>query len=511
MAETLYCNPEYYQYEPQWTLARDLYEGDHDILTRSNYLWTHAIEEANQDPVAQRLRARRCQRTRYLNLSEVLISLWCSLFFKKDPQVDSITEALLKDHNGLRNIDGRGSSLTGFFRNKVLPSYLNYGKVVLVVDSLPIVARNITEERQIGARPFLDLIEPLNFVDWSREVADPKRLMEFTFARYQYTGVLPRRTSSEEPKLRRYSYEYRHDSGIVTLNVAYVDLDGSYKVIDKHWDAEKKTEAWQTDTNPIPLVGLDEIPIAVFEDESWLKDANQETLRHFNLRSNRDNINYNQGFQEKYLNIQGGKMDSTRIGAFNEYAHKILDVGESAFVLEPIDPLALEKSEQEAIRNVFRVGLNRLHSLPDSSDESPSADSMDKQNEYTSKLVESALVEIEDIANQALKHYAAFMGKANFEGKIELDKEVSDESFEQFITTWQTFSDMLSGSSKIKTEVARKALHKLRLPKNKMQELERELESAIVQTQKPGTQEPDRIASLLNGGRSGTEAISAAT
>lgn len=507
MASTLYRNPEYDLHYAEWTLARDLYEANHSVLTQSGYLWPHAIEEA-KDAVAARIRARRAQRTRYLNLCEIIISLWTSLFFKSEPRLDAATKKLLEDHGGERNIDGKGTSFINFLQNKVLKDYLLYGKVIIIADSLPIVARNITEAQEKGLRPFLSTVDPLDFVDWSRETSDPKKLMSFQMARYQFTGVMPRQSSADEPKIRRFSYEYRLNNNTVTLHPSYVDLDGSYNVIADHWDKENQSEVWQETLEPIVLDKLENIPIAVIESESWLDDANQEILRHFNLRSNRDNINYNQGFDEKYLKLQGGKVDEKRLSAFNEYTHKIISTDEDAFKIPPIDPIAYERAEAEAIRNIFRVGLNRLHSLPDGSNESPSAESQDKNNEYTAKLVESSIAEIEDIANEALKHYAAFKGDTNFSGKVELDKEVSEQSFEQFVTIWQAFSDELSKVQEIKAEVSKKALAKLRLPKNKMAKLEALLDKQIEadgEAQNGQTQEIDPIDAVLNGRRN-TEA-----
>lgn len=494
----LYENPEYTLRKPNWILARDLYEGRHEVLARPEYLWYHIIETKEH---GEKLRARREERTRYLNLSEILCSLLCSLFLKQEPKYDKALEKLLESHGGKRNIDGRGTSISAFIKNKILPSYFNYGKVILIADALPIIARNKREEAAVGVRPFLDLIDPLQFKDWSRETDDPKRMMSFQMARYEYDGVLPRQSSKEEPRLRRFSHEYTRQNNRINLTVWYNDVDVNGSPIKPEDNPQAKAGSWQGGETITLDSRLSEIPIAVWEDESWLKDANQETLRHFNIRSNRDNINYNQGFQEKFITKEGGKMDATQLSAFNEYTHHILAVGENAFVIEPIDPIALEKAEAESLRNVFRVGLNRLESLPDSSRESSSADAQDKYSQYTYKLVEAALGEIEDILNQSLKHYAAFAGVSNFEGKVELDKEVSEESFEQFIEIWHAFSDGLSLAPTVKVEAYKKALTKLRLRREKMPELEADLEKALVQLNRPSEAltEEDPISKILKG------------
>lgn len=505
MANVLNTHPEYLQNYDQWLLSKDLYDGNHRVLTgNSAYLWMHAIEEKSAtDLASSEIRARRELRTRYLNLSEIIVSLWTSLFFKKEPRLDKSLEKLLAGHDGARNIDGRGTSLASFFRNKILPSYLLYGKVILVVDSLPIEARNLGDEIRAGQRPFLDIIEPLDFKDWSRNTSDPAKITDFTFGRHEFIGVMPRASSSEIPVVRRFSYEYRLEGGAVSLYISYLDLDKNYKVKENQLDKETRTEQWQSQGEPILLNKLERVPLSVVEDESWLKNVDQEILRHFNARSNRDNINYTQGYDEKYLKINGGAISADRLKAFNEYTRVILNTDEDAMKLDPVDPAALERMESEAIRNVFRVGLNRLHMLPDASQESPSAESLDKAGEYTSDLVEAALGDIEDIANQAFKDYAAYLGQKNFDGKIQLDKEVSEESFDEFITVWQAFGDRLSKYEKISKATDKKALHKLGLPRDEMPELEKEIDEGPGETttdQGQAIQDPlDRI---LNAGQS---------
>lgn len=494
---TLYYHPDYLQRQADWIKARDLYEGRHDVLTRSEYLWYHQIEKNSSDPTAREIRRSREERTRYLNFSEILISLLTSLFFKQSPRPDEDLRKLLEATNSENNIDGFGTNLNSFIKDKVLGSLLNYGKVIILVDSFPVQATSLADQVDKKIRPYMELIQPLKAMDWSREALDSSRIGEWNFFRYEFEGVLPRVRANQEPQIRRFSHELYVEGGNYTITQYYVDLDKNFRVIPDHWDAKNVSAEWQGGESK--STDFNHIPISIYESESWLKDANEEALRYYNIRSNRDNIIYQQGYQDKYI-VGVDATDRARVQAISEYVTKFLPENGNAFAIEPVDPIAYEKAEKEAISNIFKVGLNRLSSLPEDSRESPSSESIDKQNEFTFALIQSELTEIEDVVNNAFKDFAEFYGVSNFEGKIEIDREISEEDFDQFRNTWFAFKDLFIKYPEIEPEIAKKALKKLRLDKVKEQELTELIGDKVI-TAADDNQEPDRVLSILNGGR----------
>lgn len=494
---TLYYHPDYLKKQADWIKARDLYEGRHDVLTRSEYLWYHQIEKNTTDKTAQEIRRSREERTRYLNFSEILISLLTSLFFKQSPRPDEKLGKLLEATNSENNIDGFGTNLNTFIKDKVLGSLLNYGKIIILVDSFPVQATSLADQEDKKIRPYMELIEPLKAMDWSREALDSARIGQWNFFRYEFEGVLPRTRANTEPQIRRFSHELYIEGGNYLITQYYVDLDKNFRVVPDHWDAKTLSAEWQGGESKV--TGFNHIPISVYESESWLKDANEESLRFFNIRSNRDNIIYQQGYQDKYI-VGVDATDKARVQAISEYVTKFLPENGNAFAIEPVDPIAYEKAEREAISNIFKVGLNRLRDLPIDSRESQSSESVDKQNEFTFALIQSELSEIENVVNNAFRDFAEFYGISDFDGKIQIDREISEEDFEQFRNTWFSFRDLFVKYPEIEPEIAKKAIKKLRLGKEKEQELTQLIgERTIV---KPDDdQEPDRVLSILNGGR----------
>lgn len=476
---TLYTHPEYRQNQEDWILARDLYEGDHNTLV-SKYLWYHAIEQIANDPQSSKLRTLREQRTRYLNISEILISIWQSIFFREPVRPNKEFKALLDEHDGEENIDGKGTSLDSFAKNHVLVSALNFGKTIIVVDSFPIQPRNLAEQRTLGIRPYMELISPLDAPDWSEETGDPARLGNFNFFRYQFCGVMPRSRPDQEPKARRYSYALIQNGNSYEAQVNYVDVDANFQAVKEHWDVEKNTEAWQDGgTFPGPAE-VGSIPVVVIGGESWTYDANQESLRFFNLRSTKDNILLQQGYQDKYLKGISPDEAGKYAKAFNEYAYKVLPENGDAFAIEPVSVASYESAEQEAIRNAFKVGTNKLHSLPSDSKESPGAEAQAKDSELTYALVQSTITEVENGLNRAVKYYGEFAGKKDFQGRVELCKNVTPESFSEFVTIHSVFRDLLSKVPGYDQETARKAIKRARFDSEKEAELLKAIDSVDI-------------------------------
>jgi hypothetical protein len=510
-AAILYKHPEYISTYDTWKVARDLYEGKREVITRPEYLWYHAIElkDKNFDVTkflngektrantgAAQLRKSREERTRYPGLQEVIVSLWQSLFFAEPGRPDNALEALLKDHNGLNNINGFGTSLHDFLQNEVLVSRLLYGKSVVLVDSMPIVARNLQEQRELGLRPFMSCINPLDVPDWKMYTDSAVNAGKYESVRYEFIGVIPRQSLQEQPQLRKYSHILSLVNGKYQIDEYYQDLDNEFKIKKEFYNAESKTETWAKGKTQI--VDLDFLPVSIYTGQAWLDGVGQEVLRHYNIRSNRDNILYNNGYDVKYAKgVDSSNADA--IAALSEYTIVLLPENGDFGKLEQTDPTGLKETERESVEHIFRVGLNKLRQIASDSKEIQSAEGQDKDNEYTFRLVEAELQSVEDSINDSFKHYAAFLGKPNFDGKLELEKKVSAENFDKFIYAWGSFKDSLMKVEGLEKAVIKKVIKKLRLDSKEESEILKKVDSVNFEIAEKQDEENDPINNALNG------------
>lgn len=486
----LYNHPEYDKHYPHWTELDDLYRGDHDTLVTADYLWPHMIEANYADPLARKLRKAREQRTRYLNIPEIVLSLLISFLFRKRPEY---SPALLKLLGvGEKNIDGRGNSLLQFVKNKLTKDYLLFGKVAVLVDRTPQGARNRQEENESGARAYMDTICPLALPDWSLSAEQAEATQRFDFFRYEYELTAARNNEREQPKTDLYSDSYVDSGGVVTVNRyrRRQDKEGRYAVAE---DGEN----WELIAE-LPLE-LDHIPAAQMTDESWIKDVAQETLRHYNIRSNRDNINYNQGYQR----LWGAGLDPNDpnvVKGLSEYTMMLVPEGASINALPPADPQHLERAENEALINAFRVGLNQLKLLPSDSRAAEGADTLAEQKDNTVALMEGVIEDIENLTNAAIKEYAIFTGNDSFEPDLKLPRDFTSESIEQFVMLYQAFGDKFRAVPEADKIMLKRAVSKMNLDEQDVKDIIKAIDSAKA-TAAPEQERTDKLSAVLNGDR----------
>lgn len=454
MSVTLFEHPDYSELAKHWTVYRDLYEGKHDILIAPQYLWYHQQELiSDPDGYSAQIRRVRAERTRYLNIPEIIVSLWTSYFFKEEPMLDDATTELLAEDDAEDNIDGKGTSLFGFIKDGILKNYLIYGKPIVLVDAFPGEVRSEGERRNLGLRPYMELLNPIAVMDWSFEENDPKRLGLLNMLRHEYQIIRPR-FQSTKPETVRYSDTLSVEGGKYTV---YRDMMGS----DENQSLVKSSDGTVWEREDVIETGLTEIPVSMIEAESWIKDVCQETLRVYNLRSSKDNIEYYQAYQKIFVT---GVTTQEQQKALSENIVALLPAGATWGSIEPVDTSSLERSIQQGIDNAFKVGLNLGRQLPADSraGQSEGAQSEEKTNSYM--LVESALDDIETLVNDCMEDYAAFKGRSDWEGHIELSRDIGEKNFDEFIQLWQSFSDALRGSEIVKRAALQKVIERLKLP-----------------------------------------------
>ena len=450
MSVQLFENQDYTENKAYWIKWRDLYNGDHKVLTESfEYLWPHYIEEFGKDG-ARLLRARR-RRTRYLEIPEIVISLWTSYFFRQAPTISVETDDLLGEFK--ENIDGKKTPLDAF-AIKATESFLQSGKVFILVDAPSEGSEKI---------PYMQLVHALDVPDWELETDDPLRRGKFNLFRREYLQTQKRENLTQQPKTLKISDEYFRENGKVVIN-RYSMPTSSEKTnfhTKSEWQFKERIE-----------IGLPEIPVAMIEDQSWIKGVCEETLRYFNLRSARDNIQHQQGYNLIFI-IGGDGSDSGQIQGISEHTWPLLAAGSSVVTVPPVSTASYDASIDEALSSAFRVGLNQLRQVASDSKAVQSADSISEEKDERLALVEATTSMIQSLMNQALLFYAEFRGEQNFVPSFDLSQEFDEANFELFSKVFLTFRDQFKANPILERKAFEKAISKV-FSESELEEMEDE-------------------------------------
>jgi hypothetical protein len=488
----LFHNPEYDKMRAEWQVAHDLYEGDHDTLSSFAYLWPHYIELVTQgkSPLAitqaGELRRARAQRTRYFNISEIVVSLWTSIFFRESPFVPDDCKAIFdspNDYPSIKNIDGYGKDLFKFVKDDIFTPYLKFGRVFVLANAPKGKVETVAQERAMGLVPRLQALSPLCVTDWDIEHSDGNRIGRLNMLRHEYEYSYPRTTETTEPKCALRSEALRAGAPLTVFE--YEAVDGDKPKVDK--------ELEYTLLGTTSIDKLQEIPISYIIDRPWLRECNEESLRFHNLRSNKDNIQHNQGADSGF--IAGNEAQTTEeIQALCEYTWKFLKEGSTAFKLPPVDVSGYERALDDSKATAFALGLNMLRMLPADSKEAPSAQSAAAEKENLYALVDSTLSDIENTVNQSISYAAEFKGIKDFEAKVKFDRSISEDTLTDFIALAQAFQDKLSKYPKAQKELLLKVAKKLDLSDDAI----KEIETLVVKAEEPMSAE-DVVNQALGG------------
>lgn len=453
----LFRHPTYESRRSLWQRALDLYEANPQVLSRPEYLWPHAIEISKEDPEnAKTLRAAREMRTRHLPLHKLIVAIWQNLFFRKPGKPDEELKRLLDTHDGFNNIDGLGTSLPMFVKNKVLPSVLLYGNCYVLADAGGRLGRTRREQKEQNFRAYLEVINPLSVVDWDIETSDSKRFGKYNFVRYEYDIIEPRKTATDKISRLRMSDSLEYQEGrYVIRRFQLGETPKEYNQIVPDLGANPQfKEVDIIETN------MAEVPLATITGDAWLDGLGEESLRFHNIRSCYDSINYNQLYQKIFLvGVEGEDIPK----ALSEYIYGLLPDGASVIVVDPVDTSGYERAMADALNNAFKAGLLMTRQLPADSRAVQSTETIQEEKDATLASIEATIEDIETLTNQALFYYAAFMGEENFTGTFELNHEVVDEDFTQLITIYQAFKTELNKVENVTKGVLEKVIMRLGL------------------------------------------------
>jgi hypothetical protein len=479
----LFYNPEYLRWKAEWQEAFDLYEGRHEVLTQPKYLYLHAVEDvANKNTLAQQqsmqLRAGRCERTRYLNISEIIVSIWTAIFFRECPEVPPEVDKLFGgDGTGeCKNVDGYGKTLFSLIKQDIFNNIALFGRCFILSDAPRGAPVTKTQELELGIFPRLRALHPMAVTDWDIETADQKRLGQFNMLRHEYMYLGKRTRATQRPDEYLMTdelvvepnygvYQYKQDTQPAKVPTDPIVPGQSTLGVSTNYEQECNWEQVNNITTR-----LNKIPVAYYIDRPWLREANQEILRHFNIRSNRDNILYQQGFDKVYTKGVDYN-DPSAVRSLSEYTTVGLPENGDAFKLAPVELGAYERAEAEAFTNALKAGFNMLRTLPADSREGLSAESLAAEKENLIALVESTLDDIETVTNEAIRNAALFKGITDFSEEVELSSVGVEQTVEHFTALAGAFMDKLNKYPKASKDLVLKAAEKLHLSEEAMEEI----------------------------------------
>jgi len=481
---TLYRHEEYIALLPQWERVRDLYEGKHSVVSLPSYLWPHQFELADTAD-SKRLRASRELRTKYLKLPRMMKEIWTSFFFRKMPVLNEEAQQLLGDAKN--SIDGKGTSIATFIKRDLLTCVLQTGRSNILVDAFSSRASNKAEEIALGLRPYMEILSPLFVPDWETESEDGRRIGKLTMLRHEYDLKQKRLRATEKPS-------YKH-------MCAERFLDGSSYCIQRYVQDEKSktaTEAessgWKEDGDPI-ITKISEVPIARIVGEPWLDEVCDESERLHNLRSNRDNILYFQGYQKIFII---GPADDEQKRAMGEYLMAFAPEGTSIQVIEPVALNGYEAAIAEAVNDAFKVGLLQLRALPSDSRAVQGADTVAEEKDTAFARVEAAIEDMENAMNEALGYWAMFTGAKDTDARIEFNREITPESFDEVIQIFQAFSDHFRRLDIVTKEILKKAVRRIGLSEEALKDADAAID-ALEEEPEPMRQDLIADEEAING------------
>ena len=449
----LHQHSEYSANASKWDGWLTLYEGDQKKLRATRYLWLHEYEAdtlgAGVKGDGMKIRAIREERSRYVNLCETAISRYISFLFRGEMKVpDALNDILTPEI--LANIDGKGNGLKTFIKEAIAEPALTCGRVIAIVDTPNQKANTVAEEKIYGLRPYVTAFSPLQVPDWSLS-RDPKLYGRPQFLRTEYDREAPRTDETQPPKTDRVSVSYRLNASGEYEQVTYIN-----KSSNESADSAKQWEPQQ----PIPFTGVKELPVTIYDYESFLKDGAEMQLLLFNFMSAESSCINAQAFQKIFIS---GENDDTKSILLNEFAINLLSEGASVTVVEPGSTNSLQNAILRCIDWFFKVMFNQVDGLSMVSKESPSAETRRQMKDEFIALVETTLTKFEDFVASIVRHIALLSGKEPpaSDVRITFDKTVTDADYETELAIWGAFADQFKQIPSVNAAILKRQAKRL--------------------------------------------------
>lgn len=488
-------HPEYFKAKANWQLLRDLYEGDHDTMVGPDYLVKHVLETKTDGAALYTVRQAA---TKYFNIVEILTSIWVTSVLRNQPKIPDSLDAMLNSAgiDEAKDIDGFGTSLYALMKFDALLNMVLYGKALLLVDAPAVKPQSKGQVTSGKIRPWIWSLHPLAVKDWEIETEDTARFGKLNKLRWEYEFVPPRARLDQIPMIETRCdvlevVNNRYQSTTYTLSGAARPYNSAAVVISDQSGWEQVDETTLTE--------LTELPIAVYDDESWLKDAAQESLRFHNLRSGLDSINLAQGYQKVFAFLE----DKTpaAIKALGEYVVGILGQQDSVTAIPPVPSGDLLSLCNSSLELAFKMGLNQLRSLPVSSKETQAADAQAEAKEEQRALRQTLGQDLQDLVNRALDFYAQFKGQTLEEGVTIIENE-EEATFQDQVVVYNALVDVMGDLPTLKSAAVSRMARIFDLDEEQQIDFQAELE-VLRNKPKPVEGQGDIISQAMGlGGQS---------
>lgn len=434
-----YEHPIYKTMLPDWVVYADFYKGDKKTLIMPEYLIPHEFEITEK---GRQIRLIREQRTEYTNHIEAFIKRFISLIFRKSIDLSLISEILPQEE--LTNIDGNETTLENFIKNQIAPLYFLYGKVGVYIDSLNIQAKSKLEEQELGLRPFAQVVDPRELIDW--QYSDTSYGKELDFAVWRYQVLEQRVSATEEPTFNTYvRYLYKDVNGY------NIDL---YKLEDKD---NYKLVANQS-------IDLDFIPLAILESDSWIKGAMPKARQLYNLESVLDNIHLFQAHQ-RIIATGDFKSDSGGQVAANEGNLLLLNGNGAITVVSPADTIAIERRIEQVKMDMIKIVFHQQRHLPADSAVAEGWQTMREAKEDFRSIAVNAAKDLQNFVNNFLYNYLLYKNEnVEREEFVVLDTNVSETDVTEFMLWLNAFASSIQKYPTWQKAVDKEAAKKMNLP-----------------------------------------------
>lgn len=511
MATQFFTNPVFRAMEPAWIEFRDLFEGEHEVLTQPQYLWVHEFEQ-NTSLGGKEMRATREQRTRYVNFYASFVARFIAIIFKNGIDTSEIEEMF---GDFIDDVDGMGTDFVGFIKTGIAQPYFNFGKPTILTDTFGVQSGSKLEEQAAGQRPFWDSISPLEIPDWEIQTSPGTEFGDLSMWRCIYKMVEPRESLSVEPKTREYTKVLFLKDGKYSVEIFRRPLTDDTQPETIRTDSKARVNAnsrnrlnansdWVLDGST--TTNLTELPVASISRTSWMKGVVPQALQLHNLQSTWDNVllfqAYQRGFLSGRFNVEDGKPMVQ-----NEYSFTILPADVQVTMVEPVNTAAIEKRYDVVLSNMFRTVFSQSRTMPSDSKGIASFQTIRETKEEFLTSARNAAQDIERVANEAIRHWALFMGIENFEGEIKLGRDLQIEDIDQFFQSNQMFQDRISRIPTWRKAVDKKGVTLMNLPEE--EEIIEEIDNSPDLPDEPQTQ--GRFQEIINGRQANNPAPNAQT
>ena len=372
------------------------------------------------------------------------------MVFRKPPKLAEDVPALIRgtDDQGMRghweNIDAAGRHGNVFVRDFTNDTLLDGHRHILVdFPEVDVPFRNRTEERQADLRPYWIEVPKTSVMSWRSDVLDGKvTLVQFAYE--QITREAEGEFGDEEVRrIRVYTLLLPGDEDPTGEGAPLPAQDGRRVRLRVYREAKKEqtestkpgtaTKRWELERDRL-LSGLSRIPVTTgyggervdfMVSRPALLDLVLENIRHYQLRSDRDNtlhicgvpIPWATGRREE--DALSEKKVSSRLG-FD------LEKGGTVGYLEP-QGVALEATANELDKIEGRMAALGLSMLERKTRAAETAKARQLEKSEQDSQLASVVSSIKDAVEEALSFHAEWLGLgAAAGGSVELNRDFSD-------------------------------------------------------------------------------------